>query len=272
MVSLSGSGCSYFAKHIPQGCTSSTQRSPAGSPRTSQDAPNSARTPVTANAPSSSTRSRAPLRLPRAFRCGPDIPNTRSALERERQIFFETRVTGRPEIWQAVQLAVNVIREQHDLNTAQGILDAAGVTVPRGRLEEGVWDQQGQLYGLENWVISDPIDVIEDEDGDDEIDAKDGTASLAGDTKGAPLEGAVPVPTIAIKCRLSDRGTDIIIQSKRGQATKHVAELVREGGKLAPETKLKLAYLGRILKSNKSLEDQGWREGHVISALVSAQA
>lgn len=171
-----------------------------------------------------------------------------------------------------MQLAVNVIREQHDLSTAQGILDAAGVTVPRGRLEEGVWDQQGQLYGLENWVISDPIDVIEDEDGEDEIDAKDGAASIAeGDTNAVPMKNTIDAPTFAIKCRMSDRGTDIMVQPRKGQATKHVAQLIREGAKLSPETTLKLAYLGRILKGNKSLEDQGWQEGHVISALVSAR-
>lgn len=32
--------------------------------------------------------------------------------------------------------------------------------------------------------------------------------------------------------------------------------------------KIKIAYMGKILKDNKSLQAQGWREGHVVNALV----
>ena len=32
--------------------------------------------------------------------------------------------------------------------------------------------------------------------------------------------------------------------------------------------KIRIAYLGRILKENKSLVAQGWHEGHVVNALV----
>ena len=36
-----------------------------------------------------------------------------------------------------------------------------------------------------------------------------------------------------------------------------------------PETgKVKIAYLGKILKENETLLAQGWREGHVVNALV----
>lgn len=29
-----------------------------------------------------------------------------------------------------------------------------------------------------------------------------------------------------------------------------------------------MAYMGKILKENASLEAQGWRDGHVVNALV----
>lgn len=32
--------------------------------------------------------------------------------------------------------------------------------------------------------------------------------------------------------------------------------------------KMKIAYLGKILKENETLLGQGWREGHVVNALV----
>ena len=34
------------------------------------------------------------------------------------------------------------------------------------------------------------------------------------------------------------------------------------------EAKIKIAYMGKILKESKSLQSQGWREGHVVNALV----
>jgi hypothetical protein len=49
-----------------------------------------------------------------------------------------------------------------DLKAAASVLEAAGCTVQRGRLEEGVWDDRGGLYALPEWVVSDPSDVIDD--------------------------------------------------------------------------------------------------------------
>lgn len=32
--------------------------------------------------------------------------------------------------------------------------------------------------------------------------------------------------------------------------------------------KVKIAYMGKILKDGETLQSQGWREGHVVNALV----
>ena len=32
--------------------------------------------------------------------------------------------------------------------------------------------------------------------------------------------------------------------------------------------KVKIAYMGKILKDGETLQAQGWREGHVVNALV----
>lgn len=32
--------------------------------------------------------------------------------------------------------------------------------------------------------------------------------------------------------------------------------------------KVKIAYMGKILKDSETLQAQGWREGHVVNALV----
>jgi hypothetical protein len=37
---------------------------------------------------------------------------------------------------------------------------------------------------------------------------------------------------------------------------------------VSPALTIRLAYLGKILNENDTLEAQGWKEGHVINAMV----
>jgi hypothetical protein len=48
-----------------------------------------------------------------------------------REEFYDTRVCGRPEVWNALQYSINLM-EDGDLATAQEILRAGGITVPTG--------------------------------------------------------------------------------------------------------------------------------------------
>ena len=107
---------------------------------------------------------------------------TRGYLDRERKEFFETRVTGRPEIWTALAAALSFMRDS-DLETAQSIIDAAGITVPTGDLCQGCYDEQGALYRLPQCIVSDPENMVQtdaattqnyfDEDDDDDDDYDD---------------------------------------------------------------------------------------------------
>ncbi|CRK35837.1 hypothetical protein BN1708_019832, partial [Verticillium longisporum] len=69
---------------------------------------------------------------------------TRAALARERTDFFDTRVTGRAEVWETLHAALRVLWDPaaqgaaddgtNGLATAQGFLTAAEVTLPTGNL------------------------------------------------------------------------------------------------------------------------------------------
>ena len=98
-----------------------------------------------------------PLQKPKAW-ASKSRKWTPSSLRRERYEFFETRVTGRREIWDGLRQVAECVRD-NDLVTAQGILDALGVTLPTGRLEEGGYDEAGNLYRLPAAVLSDPTNV-----------------------------------------------------------------------------------------------------------------
>lgn len=165
-----------------------------------------------------------------------------SSLRRERYEFFETRVTGRREIWDALRQVAESVRE-NDLTTAQGILDAIGVTLPTGRLEEGGYDEAGNLYRVPNAVLSDPTN-IQPEDESTETDTMVGATDLKDAAKilededtdkdvipASPTKedkGKAPLEKDAwkVKCRLSDRGgPDVVVLLGK---TANVGGLIRQ--------------------------------------------
>lgn len=148
---------------------------------------------------------------------------TRAQLDRERIEFFDTRVTGRPEIWQTLRAALEVLWENdaarrlatapstateeeseqgddeddsHDVDvtalaTAQSILKAAEITLPTGNLANGVYDQLGHYYALPEWIVRDPVNVAKQEEDDVEDARRD--EELDEDRKGGALASTAAV-------------------------------------------------------------------------------
>lgn len=234
---------------------------------------------------------------------------TRAQLDRERREFFETRVTGRPEMWAALSTAISLIQAD-DLATAQSIVDAAGITIPTGDLCEGCYDEQGVLYRLPQCIVSDPENMAEsdtksadeDADHDDDTealsDAKLATDDASGDElitedierrrdeKGKTSERDL----IRVRARLSDRGDpDLVLAMGKRQSVGFLARKIHQEAtvrvlipclcfvsgsdrttclQLSSHQRVRIAYLGRMLKEQESLPDQGWQSGHVINALI----
>ena len=210
---------------------------------------------------------------------------TTSQLARERYEFFETRVTGSPEIWAAIRTVTELMRDG-DLATAQEILTAAGVTLPTGDLVNGAFDSTGNLYKCPSEIVSDPVNVVIDETGKENIpptspDDKEAALGLTDD----PLDDETTLAerrreekgkgnerdAVKVKCRLSDRGgPDVVISVGRSQHVGVLARRVASQAGIARNLRVRIAYLGKILKENEALDSQGWKEGHVVNALVSA--
>lgn len=176
---------------------------------------------------------------------------TRADLDRERREFFETRVTGRPEVWAALVTAISLM-QSGDLTTAQSIIDAAGVTVPTGDLCEGCYDEQGMLYRLPQCIVSDPENMALEqsatgEDTENEArqedmeglsDGKLATDDASGDEliqsvqdlerrrdeKGKTRERDL----IKVRARLSDRDKDLILQVGKNQSVGFLARKVHQ--------------------------------------------
>ncbi|RAL10498.1 ubiquitin domain-containing protein [Aspergillus homomorphus CBS 101889] len=207
---------------------------------------------------------------------------SRAALDQERTAFFETRVTGRPEIWAALSAAVSLMRAG-DIPTAQTIIDAAGITVPTGDLCQGCYDEQGALYRLPQCIVSDPENLVRSiQDQDDEFDTDDGRLSsdeASGDDliannvdlerrrdeKGKTSERDL----IRVRARLSDRGgPDVDLSVGKTQNVGFVARKVQQEAGIPRTHRVKIVYLGKVLKEHEPLVDQGWNPSHVINALV----
>ncbi|KAK4126036.1 hypothetical protein N657DRAFT_632199 [Parathielavia appendiculata] len=232
---------------------------------------------------------------------------TPAALRRERTEFFETRVTGREEIWQALRTALEVLwaadeaarnrrfprMSEEDgpseedpavaLATAQSILDAADITLPTGDLYNGAYDALGNYYPLTHPVVADPVNMLwspgspEEEELDDvkaDLTAGEETERECGDEEAERRreeKGKAVLDVrnqITIRARLSDGSGDVSVTVGKGDSVRRIARQIAEEGKLLSTKKVRIAYMGKILQENSTLRNQGWKQGHVINALV----
>jgi hypothetical protein len=234
---------------------------------------------------------------------------SRAQLDQERKEFFDTRVTGRAEVWAALAAAISFMHV-NDLATAQSIIDAAGVTVPTGDLCQGCYDEQGALYRLPRCIVSDPENMVQEDsasrcdDGYDDFDTDDSKLSLdeasgdeliAGDSEDRRDEkGKISErDLIRVTARLSDRGSDVVVLVGKNQTVGLIARRVQqEAGvclvftvqsspskqnpnvvfeQISANQRVRIVYLGRMLRENTPLVNQGWKAGNIINALVVAR-
>ena len=157
----------------------------------------------------------------------------RSQLDRERQEFFDTRVTGHAEIWATLKVVVGLLADG-DITTAQSILDAAAITVPTGDLKNGAYDEAGNLYQMPEHVISDPQNVLLDQHEENkkgevsnEAIEEDDAVERKREEKGKSVLKNGDI--IKVRARLSDRGgPDVVIQLGKDQAVRLLARRVQE--------------------------------------------
>ena len=171
-------------------------------------------------------------------------------IERERAAFFHTRVTGRPEIWQTLRVALDVLWSGGDdmdndggVATAQQILSAAEITVPSGDLADGAYDSFGAFYSLPEHIVSDPVDIMatECQKAADEADED------SGDTKEAPMveesQTIRPEDRVSVRARRSDGVVkDIVITASKKDSIQVLSAKFTAAAKVS-----QAKYLGNVL-------------------------
>lgn len=204
---------------------------------------------------------------------------TREEVMRKREEYYDTRVTGRKEIWNVLRLAVEAM-ENGDMATAQEIINASGITIPTGKqyrrfrldkmllmftgignLIHGAYDELGTRYELPEYCVSVPRNMIESSsaigehegkahasDSEDEIVDVEEVEKRRHDKGKGVLHG--DEKTYRVVARLSDRGgpgADIPIKFDEWQSVKDIIREIMDKGSLSPkEYRVKIAYLGKV--------------------------
>ena len=153
-------------------------------------------------------------------------------MEKERQEFFDTRVTGHTEIWATLKVVVGLLADG-DISTAQGILDAAAITVPTGDLKNGAYDEAGNLYQMPEFVISDPQNIAPDQDmlgkGETSNEVTDDEEELERKREEKGKAVLKTTDLVRIRARLSDRGgPDVIVAVGKDQPVRAVLQRIRD--------------------------------------------
>ncbi|KAI1075576.1 hypothetical protein F5B20DRAFT_585167 [Whalleya microplaca] len=231
---------------------------------------------------------------------------TRAQLDSERADFFDTRVAGRPEVWQVLRAALEVLweadilrqrqqqlvavgqqgqqaRNHQDedgsavgLATAQSILRAAEVTLPTGDLANGAYDQLGNYYALPEWIVCDPVNVAEGSGGGgvaagrrrddvvvvdrkgDEMEEEDTAEELDEDEALRRREekgkGVADIKNmVKVRARLSENMPDVVVSVGAEESVRSLARKVAEESGLISTKRVRVAYMGKILKEASSV-------------------
>ncbi|KAK4134069.1 hypothetical protein BT67DRAFT_306938 [Trichocladium antarcticum] len=216
---------------------------------------------------------------------------TPAALRRERAEFFDTRVTGRQEIWQTLHAALEVLwtadeaarngltrRQSEDdgpseddptiaAATAQSILDAADITLPTGDLHNGAYDAFGNYYQLPRQIVSDPLNLLRRTGSADADDLDDAKADLTageetaeerdddGDDEAERRREEKGKAVVDIRDQITIRAR-LSDGSRDVRVTADKADLVRRVARLiAEEAKLPSNKKVRIAYMGKILQD-----------------
>ena len=120
-----------------------------------------------------------------------------------------------------------------EIQTAQGVLDAAGMTVPTGDLTNGAYDETGNFYHMPEHVIADPDNVVGEEDevpvdvlkDEEEIDEEELERRREEKGKTVLKSG----DAVKVKARLSDRGgPDVVVMLSKEQNVRVLVRKVQE--------------------------------------------
>lgn len=179
---------------------------------------------------------------------------TRAQLEKRRREFWESRVGGRMEMWQALHLAAGAV----DDATARAIMQGAGLS-PFDVDEAGegtlTYDELGNRYVVPFIVLHTPRNLLS---AQDVVDAPPSAA-----------EQQRMEEEFTFKVRLSTGEADVVVEKLSGGATvARVKEIVHKERGHEPSSQ-RVLYRGAMLLDAQTVVRAGVENGCVFQVFVT---
>jgi hypothetical protein len=150
---------------------------------------------------------------------------TRSRLEKERNDWWDTQVTGSQEVWGAIRLAAQSL-QLGKLRDAQQWLETMECTCPTGCLWKGVYDSTGVMYRVPDWLIVEPEGLVA-EGADDDV-AGESAGAAAGVDGAQEAEDDEDDEPVVVRARISLTGRDVVLKIQRRSTIVSILDKIKK--------------------------------------------
>ncbi|XP_065883343.1 ubiquitin domain-containing protein 2-like isoform X2 [Dysidea avara] len=185
-----------------------------------------------------------------------DVIATDGQLQGKRDEFWDTAPAfeGRREVWDALKAAAEAA-ELKDYDLAQAIVDGAGISLPKGTLEE-CYDELGSRYVIPKYCLNKPTNFTSDTGG----------AAMA-----ASPDQLVPVDQneekVNIKLRLST-GKDVKLSVYPSTRMSEVKKMLQSSEGI-DAVRTRLLFSGKLVSDSATIEQLKIPKGFVLQVIVS---
>jgi hypothetical protein len=146
---------------------------------------------------------------------------TRSRLEKERNDWWDTQVTGSQEVWGAIRLAAQSL-QVGKLKDAQQWLETMECTCPSGVLWKGVYDSTGVMYKVPEWLIVEPEGLVAEEE------PNDGAPGASGADGAQEFDDEEDDEPVLVRTRVSRTGRDVTLKIRRKETVWSIVEKLKK--------------------------------------------
>lgn len=158
---------------------------------------------------------------------------TPSRLDKERNDWWDTQVTGSQEVWGAVRLAAQSV-QAGKLRDAQQWLEAMECTCPTGCLWKGVYDSTGVMYRIPEWIIVEPEGIVPE--GTDADATGDSLGPADGVEDAQEADDDEDDEPVVVRARVSLNGRDIVLKLRRKEPVGSIVEKIKAQAEVRLET------------------------------------
>ncbi|KAK6335231.1 hypothetical protein TWF718_010666 [Orbilia javanica] len=232
-----------------------------------------------------SERPNKPLKRPKEWTHDPEkdgpVPSITS-LQKEREDFWYTRVTGRAEVWAAIRKVCEMLMandSDEQLKTARQILISSEITMPTGTFDDrGAYDGAGNNYLVPRHIISNPINVREASPPRESIDSWQSSETGKSSMSEELATGKITCVSYMVRFRVHNNGAgkDYTIRVWGDEKLRRPVKRLLKQLDLAPEDyKAYVLVDGRLFDLKKTLMDPSqptWLANRVIQVMLRPTA